>query len=296
MSSNAYNDFKKLWPEDRHPTLKPILSQVQCFYFPEDHPRIREFDRKNTVVLYKEKHKNLVSFLVNGFEHIVCMDREDLREELLASALMILRPEPFIENPSRYFFNSFDPDHTKAGRRDNNLTINFMGTQQKDDVFKLLRDFWQRRHATAALEDLCLQIADEMFTNMFFNAPVTATGKRPYREVTRDTHVVMPENLKPKIFTSFSDTKVIVGCEDPFGSIIKEPILYRLESLYTEAMTSPREHTAGAGLGFKFLIDNSANFYLFSEKGRRTVFACGLILKGLKANLTANKSLHFAVN
>lgn len=294
---NLFQKFGKLWPEKDHHNVKPLLSQVVYFEFPEDVAVIRQKDlnKKSTVILYKEKNKNLVNFLVNGFEHILCVDREDLKDELLATSLMVVKPRSFALNPLPFFVHNFDPNSNILQRSDNNLTISFLSTTQKDDVFNLLRDFWRQKSSMEALEDICLQIVDEMFTNIFFNAPTLDDGKRPFKEATRNSHITLPQNLKPKIFSCFSNNKVIVGCEDPFGSVIREPILYRLESLYTEAMTAPREHTAGSGLGLKFLIDNSSNFYLYSDKGKKTIFACGLMLKGLKANALANKNIHFVV-
>jgi len=295
---NAFDAYKKLWPEDRHKTLKPFLSQVQCYYFPEDSYQVKlgELNKKNTAVIYKEKNKSIVNFLVSGFEHILCSEREDFPQELLATALMVSRSRGFINEPSTYFFNDFRLDTSQIPRRDNNLTIAIQSTEQKDEAFKLLRQFWQQKASMEALEDVCLQIADELFTNCFFNAPTAGDGLKPFRSVPRERHITLPAHMKPKLFTSFTQQKIFVGCEDPFGSVVREPIMYRLESLYTEAMTSPREHTAGAGLGFRFLIDNSSNFYVMSEKGKRTLFACGLMLKGLKANQVANKNIHFVVN
>jgi hypothetical protein len=293
---NVFEAYGHLWPKDKAYQIKALLSPIYCFHFPEDlQLKQKDLDKKNTVVIYKEKNKNIVSFLVNGFDHIICLDREDFPQQLLASAVMIQRPRPFIINPLPFFFNEFKPDASTYVRADNNLTISFQSTSQKDEVFDLLKNFWRQKSSMEALEDICLQIVDEMFTNVFFNAPIEGDGKRPFKEVTRESHILLPEKFKPKIFTCFSHQKVLVGCEDSFGSIVREPIMYRLESLYTEAMTGPREHTAGAGLGFKFLIDNSSNFYVYSDKGKRTIFACGLILKGLKANMMANKNIHFAV-
>lgn len=293
---NIYDEFKHLWPGSRQAALQPSLSQIKCFDFPEEMAQIRNYDRKKTVVLYTEKNKNIVSLLTNGFEHIVCRDREDFAQELLATALMALKPQTFLENPLPFFFNGFDPSSAGAADKDSNLTLMVNSTDQKDDVMTKLRDFWAKKPEILALEDLCLQIADEMFSNIFFNAPVAISGTRPFKEMNRTTSITLPGKFQAKMFSCFSEQKVIVGCEDPFGSVPRESVIYRLESIYTEAMTAPRENTSGAGLGLKLLIDNSANFYLYSEKGKKTIFACGLILKGLKSNLTAKKHLHFVVS
>jgi hypothetical protein len=279
-----------------HRELQPLLTPVNCYFFPEDvHViKLKDLYKKNTVVIYREKDKSVVNFLLAGFEHIICSEREDFPQELLATALMVAKPRHFMNDPINFFFNDFNPNTGALRRTDNNLTIAIESTSQKDEAFGLLKQFWQGRSPMEALEDTCLQIADELFTNCFYNAPVV-DNQRPFKEVARETHITLPKHLKPKLFTCFTKQKVYVGCEDPFGSIIREPIMYRLESLYTEAMTAPREHTGGSGLGFKFLIDNSANFYVFCDKGKRTLFVCGLVLKGLKANQSLTKNLHFVV-
>lgn len=292
---SLYDEYAGLFPKERTNVLFPLLSKVAYLRVPEDliHAKLRE--KQKTVLIYKGKTKQIVEPLASGFEHAICQEREDFSSEILCSALMALRPDSFLKNPLPFFFNGFDPNSEFSDRKDNNFTITFDSTEQKEQLMEHLVKFWSKRSAISALEDICLQIADEMFTNIFFNAPVDARGIRPLKQQSRTTSIHLPDRYKAKMFSCFTDEKVIIGCEDPFGSIARNEIMFRLESIYLEAMSAPRAHTAGSGLGLKFLIDNSANFYLFCEKGKKTIFACGLILKGLKANLTASKNIHFVV-
>ncbi|MCC6138792.1 MAG: hypothetical protein IT287_09175 [Bdellovibrionaceae bacterium] len=292
---NLFEEYASLFPKERAEVLSPLLSKVPFLRIPEDSMYTRTTEKQKTVLIYKNKTKQIVELLANGFEHAVCSQREDFSSELLCSALMTLRPDSFLKNPLPFFFNGFDPNSEGSDRKDNNFTVTFDSTEQKEQLMEHLVKFWSKRSAIASLQDICLQIADEMFTNIFFNAPVDARGLRPLKQQSRTTTIHLPERYKAKMFSCYTDEKVIIGCEDPFGSISRNEIMFRLESIYLEAMSAPRAHTAGSGLGLKFLIDNSANFYLFSEKGKKTIFACGLILKGLKANLTASKNIHFVV-
>lgn len=293
--NSLFDEYASLFPKDRTNVLFPLLSKVQYLRIPEDIGQAKLREKPKTVLIYKDKTQQIVELMAGGYEHAVCQLREDFPSELLCSALLALKPDSFMRNPLPFFFNGFDPNSELTDRKDNNFTVTFESTDQKDALMEHLVKFWSRKSAVASLEDICLQIADEMFTNIFFNAPVDARGMRPFRQQNRTTTIHLPERYKAKMFSCFSEDKVIIGCEDPFGSIARNEIMFRLESIYTEAMSAPRAHTAGSGLGLKFLIDNSANFYLFCEKGKKTIFACALLLKGLKANLTASKNIHFVV-
>lgn len=292
---SLYEEYINLFPKDRADVLFPLLSKVHFLRIPEEQMHTRVRDKQKTILVYKDKTKQIVELIASGYEHAICSDREDFSSEILCSAIMALRPDMFMKNPLPFFFNGFDPNSELTDMKDNNFTVTFESTEQKEALMEHLVKFWSKKSAIASLEDICLQIVDEMFTNIFFNAPVDSRGVRPLKQQNRTTAIHLPDRFKGKIFSCFTDDKVIIGCEDPFGSISRNEIMFRLESIYMEAMSAPRAHTSGSGLGLKFLIDNSASFYLFCEKGKKTVFACGLILKGLKANLSASKNIHLMV-
>ena len=52
--------------------------------------------------------------------------------------------------------------------------------------------------------------------------------------------------------------------------------------------------SGGAGLGVRYLIENSANFYTVVDPGKFTLMACGFLLKGVKANVTTPKHFHIS--
>jgi hypothetical protein len=65
-----------------------------------------------------------------------------------------------------------------------------------------------------------------------------------------------------------------------------------LEALFLNDKIKPKNLGASAGMGFKFIIENSGSFYLHCEPGRRSLVACGILLKGLRANLKKEKHTH----
>lgn len=290
-----FDEYSHLFPTDRINVLFPILSKVAVMRIPEDPLHTRRSEKHNTVLVYRDKTKYIVELLANGYEHAVCEAREDFASELLYSAIMALKPEIFLANPLSFFMNSFDSTRSDLSKADKHLTVNFDSTDQKSALIESMVNFWSKDPAAFALHDIGLQVVDEMFTNIFFNAPIDAKGTRPLKQQDRATRIRLPERFKAKLFSCLTDDKLIIGCEDPFGSLSRNEVMFRLESIFMEAMTSPRFNTSGAGLGLKFLTENSASFYLFCEKGKKTVFACGLLLKGLKANLKASKNIHFVV-
>lgn len=290
-----FDEYSHLYPADRISVLYPLLSQVSVLRIPEDPLHTRRSEKNKTVLIYRDKTKYVVELLAGGYEHAICEARDDFASELLCSAIMTLKPELFLANPLPFFLNGFYPTHDSVLSKDNHFTVFFESTEQKDQLMEHMIKFWSKNSAAHALQDMCLQIVDELFTNIFFNAPIDGKGGRPLKQHDRSTKIHLPERFKAKMFSCFTEDKLIIGCEDPFGSVSRNEVMFRLESIFMEAMTTPRFNTSGAGLGLKFLTENSANFYLFCEKGKKTIFACGLLLKGLKANLKASKNIHFVV-
>jgi hypothetical protein len=71
--------------------------------------------------------------------------------------------------------------------------------------------------------------------------------------------------------------------------------LAHLENTLVPDAVEPRgPHHAGAGLGLRYMIENSAGLYFFVEKDKRTLVACSLLLEGLKANFNIQKHFHLS--
>jgi hypothetical protein len=289
----VYDAYPELWRGFDRPELKALLSSVSCVKYPSEAADLLGVKTvaKTVVVMHDATLKQAAEVIGLGFEHCVQSNRPDFAQELLAAALMAARFEAFVHNPIPFFFTGFR-DPKQAGDVETNLTLPFKGSTEKTELLEKLTTFLHQQPKLQAVSDLCIQAADEMLSNAMYSAPVDQNGTRLFQDFDRTTPVSYPPAKHGTLFASFSDYRVVVGVEDPFGSLNKAQFWQHLSSILEPGALAAKRTAGGAGLGIRFMIDNAANFYVYSDKKKRTVFACGFLLKGVKANLTFNKHLH----
>lgn len=290
---SVYDSYPDYWKNFERPELKLMLSSVTCIQFPAEKTQMMAVkdQQRSLVVVHGASMKEVAEIIQLGFEHVLQADRPDFPQELLAATLMAARFDAFVHNPIPFFFTGFrEPGGTK--NVETNMAVNFKGTTEKVAIIDTLTKFLSKNPKVEAVRDLCVQAADEMLSNALYSAPVDSAGNRLYQDFDRTTPVSYPPAKQATLFAGFSDYRVVIGVEDPFGSLSKTQFWQHLNTILTEGPLTPRVKSSGAGLGIRFMIDNSANFYVYSDRKKRTVFACGFLLKGVRANLSTNKHLH----
>lgn len=291
---SVFDEYKQLWPVEALKTLQPLLSQVPVLNLPKDRADIGKV-LPHMVVLVVEKLKlaELITLADMGFEHMVQRQREDFAQELLAASLMVVRPKAFLNNPVPFFLSGFASEKMISDP-DRNLVMRFTKSTEKKTLLDWLDAFLRRDPRTSTIRDLCLQAADEMITNALFNAPMRPSGKRTFKDLARNSEIELPANKSASIFACFTDQRVVLGCEDVFGSLEKSTLLQHLTAMFKDPRAQVNYSGGGAGLGFRYLLENAANFYVLVQPGVSTVVACGFLLKGLKSNLTTSKHVHLS--
>jgi hypothetical protein len=293
---SVFSEFYDLWPDSSHAALKPMLSKIGIFYYPAEKSAIVNCGNLNEfiIVVAEGTVNDILQAVALGAEHCVQKGRPDFAQELLASALMVSRPAAFKNNPIPFFFTGFSLATDIS--TETNLSIPFRKTSDKSYLLERLSTFLSQNAKLEGLSDICVQVADELISNALFSAPVDAYGVHMNQNVDRNTEILLPEEMKATFFSCFSDYRVVIGCEDRFGSFKKKRIVDHLKSSFLNSQARARSgESAGAGLGFRYIIENSANFYLYCDRGERSLVAAGFLLKGLKANLTAQKHFHMSL-
>lgn len=291
---SVFDEYKQLWPEDALKTLQPLLSQVPVLNLPKDRAEIgKALPHMVVLVVEKVKLSDLIALADMGFEHMVQREREDFAQELLASSLMVVRPKAFLNNPVPFFLSGFASEKMIADP-DRNLVMRFTKSSEKNTLLEWLEAFLDRDKRTATIRDLCLQAADEMITNALFNAPTRPSGKRAFKDLARNSDIELPANKSASIFACFTEKRVVLGCQDAFGSLEKSTLMQHLSAMFKDPLAQINFSGGGAGLGFRYLLENAANFYVLVHPGVSTLTACGFLLKGLKSNLTSSKHVHLS--
>lgn len=289
MTKSAFELFSPLWPKERHGTLKPLLDLVPVLHYPDDRALLNKVMPTQVIVVIKTAElSEIVNLLELGFEHCVQRDRADFAQEILASALMILKQDAFRLNPMPFFFGGSDVPDLK--NPDQHISMPFHRSAEKTTLLDWLGMFLQKNPATSTVRDLALQSADEMVLNALFNAPVKH-GKRQFQSLPRDAAIELPSEKKASLFATLTNERLIVGCADVYGSLSREALLTGLRVAFKGKQVSTG--ASRTGLGFRFLIENSANTYVVSRQGESTLIACGFLLQGQRANMSARKHFHW---
>ncbi len=290
-------DFAHLWPKSRESALAPILSKVTYLKYPEDTNLLGLEKRPDKVIIITsgEDFFAIRPFIFSGFRHFVNRHRSDLPQELLASCLMIVKPTIFVQNPIPFFLAGFSNLQILQDK-ERNLTLSFKKSAQKGELLEELQAFLAKNPKTHSLSDLCIQTADELITNALFNAPVDADGERMFLNKDRLDRIEYPPDKTATLFACFSDDRITIGCEDSYGSMTVTEMYQYLRTKFSNDLSVPRDNTGGAGLGLKMIMENSANFYLFSERYRRSLVAASFLLSGLKSNMSSRKHFHWSVS
>jgi hypothetical protein len=206
---------------------------------------------------------------------------------------MIIRPQAFHNDPVPFFLTGFSGNLSDSKKESIQLKIS--RNSEKPQKLQVLTDFLNSNEKVANIHDLIIQVADEMLSNALFSAPREVNGTSPYQTLERTTDVIMPPGKEAQLFACFTGDRVILGCEDKYGSMDRSKLMGHLAHVFNSSQVAPNEARGGAGLGIKYMIENSANFYVFTQKGVRSMVICGFLLKGLKANLMADRHIHLSL-
>jgi hypothetical protein len=276
--TTAFEVCSRFWSA---PTLEPLksrLEKLQILELPDDLIDFNKVDKDKTIVIIKKSSMyNSLQILHRGFSHCLQAERSDLKKELLISCLMLIRPEALVENEVPFFFKGFSKD---IDWKNTNNTLFLQGRTTKDrgHILDLLKLFLTQNTRLTSIAELAMQIADELYTNALYYAPTKNTISSADRSID--------------FFAAYDKDQLFLGCIDSHGSFDREQLTSHLLKSYASNQVQPELGPGGAGLGLKMVIDNSANFYVYCEKNRRTVISCGLRLKGIKVNLVEAKHLH----
>jgi hypothetical protein len=273
------------------------LSKVQYYLYPDDRDEIlvSKSPKECIIVMSQGSLTEIVDLMAMGFEQFAQQKRDDFGQELLVSSLMIGKSKSFLKNPIPFFFSGFRDPNSGTSETDRNIVLSITKSTDKQPILDRLNDFLSQNSQLDAISDLCVQVADELISNAAYSAPVDGSGNHIFQETPRTTEIVFVEKRRPTFFCGYSSQRVVVGCQDQYGSFSKSGLVKHLSKALKDEKTSARVNTGGAGLGMKYMVENSANFYLYCDPGITSLVACGFLLKGMRANLTSAKHFHMSV-
>lgn len=276
--------------------LLPLLENVEIVDVDTDNLNSvgNDIDPKKTIFVgHKTSPKEALSHLLKfDIEHFVQIDRDDFFYDLFAACVMLKKPASFINNPLPFFIKNFNPIESMSPIRSTTLT--FSSSAEKSPILHSIQQFLQEHQKTSNFMDAIHVIADELIMNATYNAPVDGDGKHIYMNKDRSEVVDLPEDKAAKIFVTHDERRLLIGCEDPYGSVNRFKMLSQLAKVHKDSQSSPNEGTGGAGLGSKMMIDYSCGFYVVVKKNQKTLVCCSLPLGvSFRKAEKFSKNLHF---
>lgn len=273
--------------------VAPILKDVYVLHYPSERLQIQNLHdpKKVIIIIEKASLKEVFGLAERGYMQFVNKNRDDFSQELLFSALMIAKPTSFA-GPSPMFLANFSPN--TGPNEENHVSIPFTSNFEKQAILEKLNYFLMQDNKLMNLKELCIQVADEMYMNAIFSAPIDDNGKHFYQNLRRDQNISFPSGKAAKIFSCYSQSRVIIGCTDPYGSLRIQTLISHLNAVFLNDQAKTKDNSSGgAGVGLKYMVENASLFYSFIKPGDFSFVACGFLLKGMKSNLGENKNFHF---
>lgn len=254
-----------------------------------------KFSLKQVGVLDNEPPDKVVSLASQeGYDHVVQLSGAYYKIELNSSALIINNPSLFDDFPV-----SSIPSPQQAGKdKEDELLVyksNFSKIDEKrgllDNIELKLNDEVKSQNIKSDI----ITIADELVTNAIYNAPFVK-GEDRSGASRGDKTVQMHGGDCGTVFVGLDNSRVMVGCKDPYGTLDIKKLFDRIIKCYEKGLGDSINFTGpgGAGIGSYMIYNSSVSFYVGVRPGYSTI-TCGVLPRKASARARAEmpKNLHF---
>lgn len=208
-------------------------------------------------------------------QHICQKQGHEFEREARAAQLLLEDPSAFRRHPLSVILS---PQACGAARERalTTLELPFTGSERKPELMAELAQKLESHHLSRSLTDNVVGVADEFFTNAVYNAPFVDLKMHVNPGVDRHTVVVQFDQGKAaRLFLGLDANTLVIGCEDPFGSLDLQLYLRKILDTYVRGPSATMNFgNGGAGLGSYIIFDAGASLYFGVWPGTATVLAC----------------------
>jgi hypothetical protein len=282
--------FPDILRTDNAELLLPVVGDLEVI----DSKNIPGLDKPCPSIVVGDENDTinlLGTFSHPKVQHFVQIARTDFLREIITSSLMLKRSEQFFVNPIPFFVSNYTGrlDYQKEFRQ---ASFTLKSTDEKNQLLENLINFLGKTISTKPVWQSVALITDEMITNAFFHAPVDRGETPLFQHMPRNSKVKLTSG-HVRFFIAHDHRRLIVGCEDPFGSFDRPTLLQKLRRAYSGEPSEVEKTGAGAGLGCKMIIDRSIGFCVMSRKHvKSSVFAVLELGKGELEIQNTPKNIH----
>lgn len=231
----------------------------------------------------------------HGVKHICQKQGPEFATEMASAELIVQSPDQFRRCPVATILAPSTSDEANEKRL---ITVdaNFDCSDRKRDVLEeITRSMTQSGHGQTLIEDV-VSVADELFTNAVFNAPFVDMVTQINPGVNRhDTRVQFDAGKSARLFLAQDQSRLVIGCEDPFGSLNLQTYLGKIKDTYVKGPAATMNFgPGGAGLGSYIIFNAGSSLYFGVWPGQATVLCCVIPLRlSLRKRALLPKNLHW---
>jgi hypothetical protein len=176
------------------------------------------------------------------------------------------------------------------------LERNFDSSSQKHDVLTAMTNAMQTRAFPQTVIDDVVAISDELYTNAIFNAPFVDKNTYKNPGISRTSSEVKLTGGKfARMFLAHDENRLVVGCEDPFGTLDLERFLQKVRSTYQRGpAASINFGPGGAGIGSYIIFNAGSSLYFGVNPGVASLICCVIPLgMSNRKRMQLDKHLHW---
>lgn len=214
-----------------------------------------------------------------GFGHVCQKGGLEYDKEIQTTNNMILAPESFFAYPIATIFTPGDLSPASERALVSYEKIFDCSNQKRETLEDIAKSMQVKGLSQTIIDDVVL-VADEMFTNAIFNAPFVDKDTHTNPGVSRHTsEIKLQDGKQCRVFLAHDESRLVIGCEDPYGSLGILRYLSKVKATYTlGAAATMNFGSGGAGLGSYIIFNTGASLYIGVRPGQSTVICCVLPL------------------
>ncbi len=153
--------------------------------------------------------------------------------------------------------------------------IRIAHASKRRERLERMGEFFSQKGVSAETVQQMREVADELLTNVFYNAPVAAGAvKKP---IPRDQDVSLPEDSACDLIYGCRDDLVFVRVRDPFGSLTRARLVEVLSRCARADNPEIDSSMGGSGLGLWRVVSSASVMSILVHNNHHTEVLVGIV-------------------
>jgi len=224
--------------------------------------------------------QQLIEQMISGSETHICQPLGWMYDEEIQSAqLLSQKSETFFSHPATAILW---PKEISSRNEQSSLLLNrnFCSSDEKNGLLDEMKTIVNGISRSSTLVDEVIAVTDEFVTNALYNAPyvdpVTFVNQRINRLTTK---VKLDHGKQARLFAAQDGKRLLIGVEDPYGSLDVKSYLNRIHKCYSSVKDSINFGEGGAGIGSYIIFNTGSSLYYGVKPGEKTLLVCVVPIK-----------------